>query len=420
MKRLLLVLLVVAGAAWYADYAGWVHVPYLGQEARAQRQGPAGGRSAGRNAEPPPPVLTVEVKKADVPVTADAVGTVQALNTVTVRTQVDGRLMELRFSDGQDVKKGDVLAVIDARTYQAQYDSAVAKKAQDEAQLANAKIDLDRYTRLAETNFGSKQQADTQRATVAQLTAQVQVDQAAVENAKTVLDYATIRAPIDGRTGIRAVDIGNILHASDANGIVTITEVRPIAVVFNLPQQQLLALNAAMARGKAPAQALAPDNATLLDQGNVEVIDNLIDQTTGTVKVKAIFPNEKQQLWPGQFVNVRLFIDTLRDVNIVPTAAVQRGPTGPFVYVLRDDSTVKKTDVVVGRQDETTSVIQRGLAPPTRVVTTGFARISDGTKVNASLPDAAPTPSADAPTPERRGRGQRRGDLGVPAGAAPG
>ena len=243
-----------------------------------------------------------------------------------------------------------------------------------------------------------------------------------MDNAKTLLDYATIRAPIDGRTGIRAVDAGNIVQMSDTNGIVTITRVRPISVVFTLPQQQLRAMNASKARGDIPVQALEADNTTLIDSGTVEVIDNVVDQTTGTIKVKATFPNDRQQLWPGQFVNVRVLVDTLKDMIVVPTGAVQRGPSGPFVYVVQDDATVKKTDVVVGRQDEQTSVIQKGVAPPQRVVTTGFARISDGAKVNPSSPeDAQSRPAAETPPPQQQRRGQRRTDLRpVPATASPG
>ncbi len=420
MKKFLLLLVLAAAGVWYADRAGWIQVPYLSGAATPQRQaGGFRGGAGGQRAEPPVPVIAVPVKIDNVPVLLDAVGTSQALNSVTVHAQVSGQLLEVAFTEGQEVRKGDVLARIDARTYQAQYDSAVAKKAQDEAQLANAKIDLERYEKLAAGNFGSKQQADTQRALVSQLTAQIQSDQAAIDNARAMLDYATIRAPIDGRTGIRAVDAGNIVQMSDANGIVTITRIKPISILFNLPQQQLRALNAAKARGDIPVQALEPDNVTLIDDGKVEVIDNVVDQTTGTIKVKATFPNATQQLWPGQFVNVRVLVDTLRNVVTVPTGAVQRGPTGPFVYVVRDDATVKKTDVVVGRQDEQTSVIQKGVEPPLRVVTTGFARISDGSKVNATSPEESqPRPAADAPPPQQQRRGQRRGSLAPAPGAA--
>jgi multidrug efflux system membrane fusion protein len=419
MKRLILVLIILAAAgAWYADRQGWIKLPYVGQGATpSPGTGPANG-PRGPRAEPPVPVLAVAVRAEDVPVSIDAVGTVQPLNTVIVRSQVDGRLLELGFADGQMVKKGDLLARIEARTYQAQYDQALAKKAQDEAQLANAKIDLERYSRLAETNFGSRQQADTQKAIVAQLQALTQIDQAAIDNARTILDYATILAPIDGRTGLRSIDVGNIVRASDSAGLVTITQMQPIGALFNLPQQQLRALNLAMARGSVRAQALEADNLSVIEDGRIEVFDNQVDATTGTIKVKASFKNEAAALWPGQFVNIRLYVDVLKGVKVVPTSAVQRGPSGPFVYVVREDATVKKTDVFVGRQDEALSVIESGVELSQKVVTTGFARISDGAKVNAVTPEEdkanQPKENPDAQTRRR----QRRGDLGPSIGQA--
>ena len=419
MKRLILVLIILAAAgAWYADRQGWIKLPYVGQGATTSPgTGPANG-PRGPRAEPPVPVLAVAVRAEDVPVSIDAVGTVQPLNTVIVRSQVDGRLLEVGLADGQMVKKGDLLARIEARTYQAQYDQALAKKAQDEAQLANAKIDLERYSRLAETNFGSRQQADTQKAIVAQLQALTQIDQAAIDNARTILDYATILAPIDGRTGLRAIDVGNIIRASDSAGLVSITQMQPIGALFNLPQQQLRALNLAMARGSVRAQALEADNLSVIEDGRIEVFDNQVDATTGTIKVKASFKNEAAALWPGQFVNIRLYVDVLIGVKVVPTSAVQRGPNGPFVYVVREDATVKKTDVVVGRQDEALSVIESGVELAQKVVMTGFARISDGAKVNAVTPeeDKANQPKENPDAQSRRR--QRRGDLGPSIGQA--
>jgi membrane fusion protein, multidrug efflux system len=343
------------------------------------------------------------------------------LNTVTVRTQVDGRLMELDFQDGQDVKKGEVLARIDPATYQAQYDQAVAKKAQDEATLANARNDLIRYQKLAQTEAGSKQQADTQKALVAQLEAQVQGDQAAIDNAKATLAYTTIRAPIDGRTGIRLVDQGNILHASDANGIVVITQIQPISVIFNLPQQQLRAVNAAMVKGPVAVNALEADNTTVTDKGTIEVIDNQVDQTTGTIKFKANYPNADLQLWPGQFVNVRVYVDMLRHAVVVPTAAVQRGPNGAYVFVIDDNSTVSLRNVVAGRQNETQAVITSGLEPPERVVTTGFSRLTDGAKVEIATADAnaGVSTASDPPTGQRRRRGERGAGGPIAPGGAP-
>jgi multidrug efflux system membrane fusion protein len=345
----------------------------------------------------PVPVVAVAAKRADVPVYLDAVGTVRALNTVTVRAQVDGKLLSVNFKEGDDVKKGDVLAQIDPTLFQAALDQAVAKKAQDEAQLANAKNDLERYERLAATNAINRQQADTQKALVAQYAALVQADQAAIDNARATLGYTKIVAPIDGRTGIRQVDAGNIIHASDTNGIVVLTQVTPIAVMFNLPQQNLDRVNAAFAKRPLQVEALRSDTDEVVAHGALTVIDNQVDQSTGTVKLKAEFPNPDLQLWPGQFLNVRLLIDTLKQVVVVPTGAVQRGPKGTFVYVVKDDNSVATQPITVRQQDEDQAVIASGLEPPQRVVTTGFARLTEGTKVAASAP-GEPPPA----TPQRR------------------
>ena len=304
-----------------------------------------------------------------------------------------------------------MLAKIDPTTYQAQYDQAVANKAQDEATLANARLDLERYTRLAATNAINKQQADTQRALVAQLEAQVQADQAAIDNARAMLSYTNITAPIDGRTGIRQVDEGNIVRPSDTTGLVTITQIRPISVLFNLPQQQLPQVNSGMAEGPLPVDAMGPDGRTPVDSGKVQVIDNQIDPTTGTVRIKAEFPNANLQLWPGQFVNVRLLVDTLRQVVVVPTAAVQRGPTGTFVFVIGEDSTVAVRRVTVARQDDVRAVIADGLKAGERVVTTGFARLADKARGRG---DQRPRRSGSRrrcrpsrPQPKRKGRGAK-------------
>lgn len=419
MKRFLILLVLLGAAAWgwHSYNGGWMPAGGDGVSS-AQQAGGRGGRRArfGGN-EGPIPVIATPARYDDVPVTADAVGTIQALNTVTVRTQVDGRLLEIAFKDGQDVKKGDILAKIDPATYQAQYDQAMAKKAQDEAQLANARADLERYAKLAQTDYGSRQQADTQRATVAQLEAQIRSDQGAIDNAKAILDYTTIRAPIDGRLGIRQVDQGNIVRASDSNGLVVITQLKPIAMVFNLPQQQLRAVSAAVAHGPVEVDALDSDGTTIIDKGVVEVIDNVVDQTTGTIKVKARFPNERLQLWPGQFVNVRVFVDMLKHVVVAPTAAIQRGPNGAYVFAVNDDETVRLVNVTVGQQDETIAVITAGIEPPAKLVTTGFARLTDKAKVRVSTPEEAAQPPAAAPgrrsTREPgQGQGRRRDQQG--------
>ena len=358
----------------------------------------------------PVPVLAAAAAKADVPVYLDAVGTIKALNTVTVRPQVDGKLLSVGFKEGDDVKKGDVLARIDPTIYQAQLDQAIAKKAQDAAQLANAKIDLDRYEKLAATNAINKQQADTQRALVAQFAALVQSDQAAIENAQATLGYTTIVAPIAGRTGIRMVDEGNIVHASDANSaIVVITQLKPISVLFSLPQQDLGQVNDAFAKTPLTIEAQRPDSDAVIDRGVLRVVDNQVDQTTGTVKLKAEFPNTGLQLWPGQFVNVRLMIDMLQDVVTIPTGAVQRGPNGTFVYVVKDGNTVAMRPIAVLKQDETQTVVKSGLTPPERVVTTGFVRLTDGSKVTIGSADGAPAASQQGARPrssQRSGGGR--------------
>jgi multidrug efflux system membrane fusion protein len=368
------------------------------------------------------PVLAVPARLADVPVHFDGVGTARALNTVTVRPQVEGKLIAILFKEGEDVRRGDVLARIDATTYQAQHDQAVAKKAQDEAQLANARLDLERYTRLAATNSATKQQLDTQRALVAQLEAQAQLDQAAIDNTKAILNYTNIVAPIDGRTGIRLVDEGNIVRASDATGIVVITQVKPIAVLFNLPQQQLADVVTAMARGTVPVEAFGADNRTIIGRGTLSVIDNQVDPATGTVRLKGEFPNADLQLWPGQFVNVRVLVDTLRQVVVVPTGAVQRGPTGTYVYVMQPDDKVALRTVTVSRQDDTQAVIADGLQPGDRVVTTGFARLQDGTQVRITGEAPAPPAQPGAAGGPRRPPGpqsmRREGGAAVEGGGS--
>jgi multidrug efflux system membrane fusion protein len=371
-----------------------------------QQQQERGRRMRGAG-EGPVPVLATAARKEDVPVYLDGVGTTKALNTVTVRPQVDGKLVSVNFKEGQDVTRGFVLARIDPTTYQAQYDQAVAKKAQDEAQLANARIDLDRYQRLAQTNAGSRQQADTQAAAVAQLEAQVKLDQAAIENAKAILDYTSIVAPIAGRTGIRQVDEGNIVKASDTAGIVTITQIQPISVMFSMPQQDVNRINKAFAQGPLAVEALDGANKEIIDRGTLQVVDNQVDQTTGTVRLKADFPNATLQQWPGQFVNVRLLIDTLKDAVVVPTAAIQRGPDRAFVYVVGDGDTSLMRPVRVAQQDDTQAVIASGVNAGDRVITTGFARLTDGGKITISdgAPRVAPATSPDAQR-QRGGRGE--------------
>lgn len=360
---------------------------------------PAGNEDDGRrNAAgggAPIPVLVAKSVASDVPVYIEGVGTVKALNSVLVRSQVDGTLMKLLFKEGQDVKAGDPLVLIDPRLYQATLDQAVAKKAQDEALLANARVDLDRYTKLVENNAVTKQQADTQRATVAQDEAQVKLDAAAIDSARTTLSYTNITSPLSGRLGLRNVDEGNLIHASDTTGIVTVSQIQPIAVIFNVPQQQLPRINLAAAQGTLVVDAMDNDDKNPIDSGKLEVIDNTIDQTTGTVRLKAVFPNPKLELWPGGFVDVRLKVETLKQAVVVPVAALQRGPKGPFVYVLDGDKATLRY-VTPGQQDDKQAVITAGLKPDETIVTTGFAKLTEGSHVSAASDDSAASPSEPA------------------------
>ena len=372
----------------------------------------------------PVPVLAAMPRIQDVPVYLDGVGAVRALNNVLVRSQVDGKLIAVNFTEGQDVKKGDVLAEIDPVLYKAALDQAVAKKAQDQALLANQRIDLARYQQLAASNAGSKQQADTQRATVAQTEALVNSDQAAIDNAQAMLGYTKIIAPLSGRAGLRQVDQGNIIHASDVTGLVIITQLQPIAVQFSLPQQQIVRVNAASGKGGLSVDVFGNDGVTVVDSGMLKGIDNQVDPTTGTLKLKAEFPNANFQLWPGQFVNVRLKVETLSKAVVVPTSAVQRGPAGTFSYVIGDGDIVTAKPIVVTQQNETEAVIASGLSASDRVVTTGFANLSDGAKVIIGKDDSAPTAdlaprkkrsSRDAGAKDAQGKdgaGERRGKKG--------
>lgn len=363
------------------------------------------------------PVLAATPRIEDVPVYLDGVGTVRALNNVTVRAQVSGKLLSVNFKEGQDVKAGDVLAEIDPAIYQAQYDQAVAKKAQDEATLANARMDLVRYQQLATAKAGSAQQADTQKALVAQLEALVKSDQAAIDNAQATLSYTKVVAPLAGRAGLRQVDQGNIVQPSDSTGVVVITQLQPIAIQFSLPQQQIVRVNEASAKGALSVDVFGNDGKTVADTGKVTGMDNQVDQTTGTVKIKAEFPNANFQLWPGQFVNVRLKVQTLDKAIVVPTAAVQRGPAGTFVYVIGNDNIVTARTVKVTQQTETNAVIASGVTVEDQVVTTGFANLSEGAKVaiskdyQAPTPDLAPRRQKGPPGEkgQRGGNGERRG-----------
>ncbi|CAA2141775.1 Multidrug resistance protein MdtA [Hyphomicrobium sp. ghe19] len=360
--------------------------------------GAAASRRGGMGGGGPVAVVAKNADTADVPIYLEGVGSVKALNTATVRAQVDGRLLSVDFVEGEDVKKGDVLAKIDPVTYQAQLDQAIAKKALDEALLANTKKDLERFQKVG-TLAISQQQIDTQIALIKQQEAQVKSDTASIENATAILGYTTIVAPFDGRTGIRLVDEGNLVHAGDAGGIAVITQVQPISVVFTLPQQQLPTLTKSSSEGTLAAHALSTDSQTELDTGTLKVIDNQVDQQTGTIRLKAEFPNDKRQLWPGQFVNVRLLVDTLKGVVVAPTEAVQRGPDGTYVYVVGDGNVAEMRQVKISRQDDKFAVIAEGLTAGEKIVTSGFGRLKDGATVSVTDGTAAP---ADKPAMSKK------------------
>ena len=330
---------------------------------------------------PAVPVVMATATRADVPVLLHGLGNVQAFNAVTVKARVDGTLMEVKVAEGQRVKKGDLIAVIDPRPYQAALDAAMAKKAQDEAILANAQRDLSRYASLARQDFASHQQVDTQQATVAQSTAGLKGDDAAIATAQLNLSFCYILSPIDGRVGLRLMDPGNLVHANDAGGIISIAQQQPISVVFTLPQESLPAIIDAMAARKLPVQAYSGDDKTELGDGELLTPDNAIDPTTGTIKLKATFPNTRGRLWPGQFVNARLLIDTRHDVLTVPSQAVQHGPSGLYTYIVKPDQTVARQDIDVDQDNGTLAVIAKGLDPGERVVVSGQSRLQNGTRV---------------------------------------
>lgn len=385
IKHILLIAIVgaIAAAVIYASVLPGV-----------EKQAAGGRRAAKMMGNGPVPVLVAQVRIADVPLYLDGVGTAKARNTVTVRPQVDGRILSINFKEGQEVKRGDLLAKIDPSTYQAQVDQATAKKALDQSLLTNAIRDMERYSQLG-GNIVAQKTIDTQRALVDQLNAQIKLDDAAIANAQAFLDYTTIVAPINGRTGIRMVDEGNLVRASDA-GIVVITELRPLNVLFTLPQQQLIQVNKAQALNALAVEAFDTGGRSILDRGTLQVVDNQVDQSTGTVRMKAEFPNADLQLWPGQFVNVRLLIDTLKQVVTVPTPAVQRGPGGTFVYVLQKgaEDRVSLRPVTVTHQTETNTVVADGLNSSERVVTTGFARLKDGSEVTVATSEEQETAAA--------------------------
>jgi multidrug efflux system membrane fusion protein len=366
----------------------------------------AGGRG-GTNG-PPVPVTAGVVAKKDMPIYLEGVGTVQAFNTVTVRARVDGQIEKIAFVEGQDVRTGDLLAQIDPAPFRTALDQAVAKKGQDEAQLANARVDLKRYADLLANEGVTEQQYDTQKALVDQLVATVKADEAAIESAKVQLDYTTIVSPLDGRTGIRLVDQGNIVHATDMNGIVVLTQLKPISLVFTLTAQQFARIQEQSDNTDLTVLAMDQDNTNVIAQGKLSVIDNQIDPTTASIKLKATFANNDLKLWPGEFVNARLLLTTRKDSAVVPAQVIQRGPDGSFAFVINDDQTVDMRPVKVALIEDGEAIVSHGLEPGEKVVVDGQYKLQKGSRVKADQSGGQQQPGGAADGSKKKGKGKKK------------
>ena len=376
-----LLIAVVAGG-----YYGWSRYR-AGQEAAAAANT--------KKAAPAVRVSIAPVQKSDFPVYLTGLGTVQGFNTVTVRTRVDGQIDKVAFKEGQMVNQGDLLVEIDPRPYQASLDAAKAKKIQDEANIANANLDLQRYTKLGE--FATKQQTDTQRTTVQMLTAQIAADDAAIFNAQTQLDYTQVKSPISGVAGLRQVDIGNIVNASTQTGVVTIAQIEPIAVIFTAPEEQLPYINEGQASGQLKVIAITTDGKKPLAEGKLAVVNNQVDSTSGTIRLKGVFDNKDHALWPGQSVSTRLLVKTLKDATVVPDDAIQHGTEGLYVYAVNPDNTAELHKVKVSQSIDGKSVVDEGLSPGQQVITAGQYKVSPGTLVSTAVASSDPAQSKVSP-----------------------
>jgi multidrug efflux system membrane fusion protein len=397
-----LVVAAAAGGYWY-----WSRTP----------EAPSGGGAPGAGGRGDPsaralPVVAAPARKGAIDVYINALGTVTPRNVVVVHARVDGQLMRVAFKEGQIVKAGDLLAEVDPRPFQVQLTQAVGQMAKDQALLKNAQLDLERYQTLLAQDSISKQQVDTQAALVRQYEGTVQSDQGAIDSAKLQLTYSRVTAPISGRVGLRQVDPGNVVHASDANGIVVIAELQPISVVYPIPEDSVQRVLARQATGETVAvEAWDRDQKVKLATGKLISVDNQIDTTTGTVKLKAEFPNTNLALFPNQFVNVRMLVETLTDATLVPSAAVQRGAPGTFVFVVKDDNSVTVTPVKLGPVQGETTAITSGLAPGAMIVVDGTDKLREGAKVELITRDAQAAPATGA----KGQRGNRPPGSGPPA-----
>jgi multidrug efflux system membrane fusion protein len=375
------VLLISAVVA--LSYFGWQR--YYGPDATKTENAQKSARA------PAVPVTIAPVVKADFPVFLTGLGTVQGYNTVLVRTRVDGQIDQIAFKEGQLVKQGDLLAQIDPRPFQAALNQAKAKKEQDEANLANVNLDLQRFTKLGE--FATRQQLDTQRSMVQQLTAQISADDAAIFNAQTQLDYTTVKSPISGVVGLRQVDLGNIVNASTQTGIVTIAQIEPIAVIFTAPEEQLPYINEAQSKQSLKVIALSTDGKKVLSEGQLSVVNNQVDTTSGTIRLKAEFQNADRALWPGQSVSTRLLLTTLKDATVVPDDAVQRGSEGLYAFAVNSDSKAELRKIKVSKSIDGRSVVDQGLSPGERVIVAGQYKVQAGSTVATTVATSQQAPA---------------------------
>lgn len=376
IARWILLILAVGGLGYW----GWQR--FHGEYRTAAS---ANAQKTSRNAVR---VTVAPVEKTDFPVYLTSLGTVQAFNTVVVRSRVDGQIDKIAFTEGQLVNQGDLLAQIDPRPYQATLDQAKAKKEQDEANLANTNLDLQRFLKLGE--FATRQQIDTQRSSVSQLTAQIAADTAAIANAATQLDYTTIKAPISGVVGLRQVDVGNIVNAATQTGIVTITQIEPIAVIFTAPEEQLPYINEAQAVAPLKTIAITTDGKKPLAEGTLAVVNNQVDSTSGTIRLKAVFENKDHALWPGQSVSTRLLVKTLKDATVIPDDAIQHGTEGLYVFTVNQDNKAELRKVKVTQSIDGRSVVDQGLSPGQLVITSGQFKVAPGTLVSTAVASSDP------------------------------
>jgi len=380
ITRWILLALVVAGLGYY----GWQRLHGENREAAANGAQKGPPRNAVR-------VNVATVEKADFPVYLTSLGTVQAFNTVLVRSRVDGQIDKIAFTEGQYVKQGDLLTKIDPRPYQAALDAAKAKKEQDEANLANINLDLQRFIKLGE--FATRQQLDTQRSSVSQFTAQIAADAAAIDNAQTQLDYTDIKAPISGVVGLRQVDVGNIVNASAQTGIVSITQVEPIAVIFTAPEDQLPDIKGAQGATPLKTIAITTDGKRPLAEGTLAVVNNQVDSTSGTIRLKAVFENKDHALWPGQSVSTRLLVKTLKDAVVIPDDAIQRSSDGLYSFVVDQDNKANLRKIKVSQSVDGRSVVDEGLTPGQRVITAGQYRVQPGSLVATAIANSEQAPA---------------------------